>query len=119
MLAISVSLAMVPGFAATLGGLTGKTLGAGSAVVAACDTDGFTVTHTVVVSTVTAVNLSGIASTCQGGLLSVTLANSSGASIGSGGPTTVPAGGSMTVNVTTGTPAASAVAAVHVVVTGP
>lgn len=123
-LAISLAIATIPGFAASLGGLATKQLGAGSAVVAACDTNGFTVGYTTSSGNVTAVNLGGIADPgCEGGQLSLTLADTSGASVGAGGPQTVPTDGgtadnSMTVTVTP-TPAASAVTAIHVVVTGP
>lgn len=123
-LAISLAGATLPGFAASLGGLTGERLGAGNAVVAACDTDGFTVSYTTSAGNVTSVTLGGIADPgCEGGQLSVVLANSSGTSVGAGGPTVVPTDGgtvdnSMTMPLSP-TPAASVVTAIHVVVTGP
>lgn len=123
-LAISLTAATLPGFAASLGGLAVRSLGAGSAVVSACDTNGFTVGYTTSSGNVTAVNVSGIADPgCEGGQLSLTLASTSGTSVGAGGPQTVPTDGgtadnSMTVSVTP-TPAASVVTAIHVVVTGP
>jgi hypothetical protein len=110
--------------AATLGGISGTSLGAGSATVAACDGNGFTVTYSVSGGNVTAVTVSGIADPgCEGGQLSLTLTNSGGTSIGSGGPLTVPTDGdvldnSMTVPVSP-QPAASQVTGIHVVVEGP
>lgn len=122
-LALIVSVAVIPGFAATLGGITSKQLGAGNAVVAACDTNGFTVSYTTSAGSVSAVNLGGIADPgCEGGQLSLTLADASGGVVVSGGPQTVPTDAgtvdnAMSVAVTS-TPAA-AVTAIHVVVTGP
>ena len=123
-LALSLTVALAPGFAASLGGLTARNLGADGAVVAACDTNGFTVSYTTSGGNVTAVVVGGIAGPgCEGGLLSLTLANASGTSIGAGGPQTISTDGgtadnSVTVSLSP-TPAASLVAAVHVVVTGP
>jgi hypothetical protein len=123
-LMIIMSVATIPGFAASLGGFAGKKLGAGHAVVASCDTNGFTVSHTLSGSTVTGVVVSGIADPgCENGLLSVTVANASGVSIGAGGPQTITADADVldnTVSVNlTPQPSAGTVAAVHVVVTGP
>lgn len=123
-LAISVIAAVTPGFAASLGGLGSKKLGADDAVVSACDTDGFTVNHTVVGGNVTAAVVSGIADPgCEGGQLSLTVANASGTSIGSGGPLTIAVDAGTVDNTLSVTlapqPAANLVASVHVVVTGP
>jgi hypothetical protein len=123
-LAIGLTAATLPGVAASLGGLTPHKLGAGTAVVSACDSDGFTMSYTTSGASVTAVDVSGIADPgCEGGQLSLVLANASGTSVGAGGPTTVPTDAgtvdnTMTVTLSP-TPAASVVAAVHVVVTGP
>ena len=123
-IALSLTAALVPGFAASLGGLTSPSLGADGAVVVACDTDGFSVSYTTSGSNVTAVVVGGIADPgCEGGLLSLALADASGTSIGAGGPQTIPTDAgtvdnSVTVSLSP-TPAASAVATVHVVVTGP
>ena len=123
-LAIALTAATLPGVAASLGGLTTRKLGAGKAVVSACDGDGFSVSYTTSAGNVTAVDVSGIADPgCAGGQLSLVLANASGTSIGAGGPTTVPTDAgtvdnAMTVTLSP-TPAASLVAAVHVVVNGP
>jgi hypothetical protein len=110
--------------AATLGGISGTSLGAGSASVAACDGNGFTATYTVTSGNVTAVTISGIADPgCEGGQLSVTLTNSGGTSIASAGPVAVPTDGdaldnSMTLPVSPVPPAAQ-VTGIHVVVEGP
>jgi hypothetical protein len=72
-------------------------LGAGSNSVAACDTS-FGATYTTVSGNVTAVNVTGIAPECAGGALSVTLTNSGGTALGSGGPTTI---SGTSANVTT------------------
>jgi hypothetical protein len=69
--------------AATLA-VTSTTLGAGRTAVPACDTDGFTFTHTLDTShNVATVTVSGIAAACAGATLQLTLANSLNASIGS------------------------------------
>jgi hypothetical protein len=69
--------------AATLG-VTSKTLGAGRTAVPACDTDGFTFTHTLTTShDVATVTVSGIALACAGATLQLTLANAVNTSIGS------------------------------------
>lgn len=124
MLASSLIVAVLPASAATLGGLAPGALGAGSAVVAACDSDGFSADYTTSSGSVTSVTISQIADPgCEGGQLSLTLADSSGTSVGAGGPQTVPADGDTTANSMTvalsPAPAASSVAAIHVVVTGP
>ena len=91
LIAIIAILATIPGFAATLGGLTAKRLGAGKAVVTACDTNGFSVTYTTSAGSVTAVNLGSIADPgCEGGQLSLSLADASGAVIVSRGPQRFP-----------------------------
>ena len=124
--AVAVALAtaaVVPAFAASLG-LSSDRLGAGAAVVSACDADGFTVSYTTSGGNVTSVGVGGIADPgCEGGSLQVTLANASGTSVGAGGPQAVPTDGDTTANAMTvalsPTPAAGVVTAVHVVVTGP
>ena len=82
--------AAVSAAAATLG-TTGGALQSGSAALAACQTNGFTFTHTVSGGNVTSVNVGGIASACQNANLTVNLTNASGTSIGSG-TAAVPAG---------------------------
>lgn len=124
--AVAVALAtaaVVPAFAASLGLSSGR-LGAGAAVVSACDSNGFTVSYTTSGGNVTSVGVGAIADPgCEGGSLQVTLANASGTSVGAGGPQAVPTDGDTTDNAMTvalsPTPAAGVVTAVHVVVTGP
>ncbi len=74
--------------AATLGGITGGSLGADTAVVAACDSDGVTVGYTTTYSggtyKVTGVTLSGVALGCIGKTASITVSSSGGTSLGNG-----------------------------------
>jgi hypothetical protein len=119
----SMAIAMLPGFAASLGGLTGKKLGAGSSTVAACDTNGFSVSYTTSAGAVTNATVGAIADPgCEGGQLSLVLANSSGTSVGAGSGT-VPTDGDATDNslsvAISPQPAASVVTAVHISVVGP
>ena len=76
-------------------GVTGNTLGAGTVVIASCDTDGVTLryTHTYVAAVpainpgsyrTSGVTISGIAPACSGKALDITLKDSTGASLGSG-----------------------------------
>lgn len=106
----------VGGAAATLGGAQTQSLGTGHATVASCDADGVSVAYTVTAGSVESIDVGGLASACAGGALRAVLADSAGASIGSGGPQTV-AGTSVTV-VLTPQPQANDVAGVHVVVEG-
>ena len=122
--AIAVLVALPFAFAAALGGLLAEDLGGGSATVSSCDTDGFTASYATSGGLVTSVTVGGIADPgCEGGDLSVTLTNSSGTSLGSGGPQTVPTDGGTVDNSLTLSlvpqPTASQVARVHVAVTGP
>jgi len=72
---------LVGAAAATLGGLTGGTLGADDAIVAACDTDGIVVGYTTAYSAaaqtyqVSAVNLTTVNAACNAKAASVTLRN--------------------------------------------
>jgi hypothetical protein len=79
------------GAAASLGGAGTPRLGAGSAAVAACDPDGFDISHVTGGGRVTSVTVTDIADPgCTGGQLSVEL-TSAGAAAGGAGPVTVPA----------------------------
>jgi hypothetical protein len=81
------------GAAASLGGAGAPSLGAGSAAVGECDTDGFGVTHATAAGRVATVTVSGIADPgCSGGALRVQL-TSGGTAAGGGGPVTVAADG--------------------------
>ena len=79
--------------ATALGGTTTGSLGAGGATVAACDPDGFTVTHVLSGTTVTDLIVGDIAAGCGGGDLAVTVTEVGGAVVGAGGPLAVPGGG--------------------------
>ena len=123
-LAVVLTAVTLPGFAASLGGLTPRKLGADGVSVAACDSDGFTVSYTNSGGNITSVDVGGIADPgCEGGQLSIVLADASGTSVGAAGPTTVPTDAGTVDNTMTltlsPTPAASVVAAVHVAVSGP
>ena len=77
--------------AAALNGVNSNDLGVGSAVVAACDPDGVTLTQVTTGSTVTGLTVDGIDGACVGGVLSVTLAAADGSVVATGGPATVAA----------------------------
>ena len=105
-----------------LGPLSPSSVGVGGASVDPCDTDGFGVTYTTASGVVTDVTIDGIKEPdCVGGKLSLTLTDGSGASIGSGGPLSVPAmadPGSLLVPIA-GSPYAGDVAGFRVVIVGP
>jgi hypothetical protein len=109
-------------FAAGLGVSAGTLAGAG-APVAECDAS-FAVAYTTSGGDVTETTIGDIADpACEGGTLSVTLADSSGARIAGGGPVAVPTDGdalpgSVAVPLSP-QPAAESVASAHVVVVGP
>lgn len=87
-----------------------KNLVAGSAVVASCGTlTGVVPNFTISGTTVTAVVLTNIPATCNGGRVSVTV-TSAGTSLGQGGPVTV-ASGAATVPIS---PAAAIASVTHV-----
>ena len=110
--------------AAALGGVTTDRVGAGDAAIAACDANGFTVSYMTVGGNVTAATVADIADPgCEGSDLSVTVTNSAGDSIASGGPSSIATDGdtspnSLAVSVSP-QPAAEQVAGVHVAVVGP
>ena len=125
LVAIAVLAAVsLTAFAAGLGGLSADDLGGGNDTVASCDSDGFAPSYTTSAGNVTAVTVGGIADPgCEGGSLHVTLADSAGTGIGSGGPQAIPTDGdaldnSVTVSLTP-QPAGSQVTRIHVAVTGP
>ena len=86
----SASFAVLGASAATLGGITGTAVGADTAVIGSCDTDGVTLTYTNTYDATlgryqtTAVTVSGIAGACAGKTLSLTLNDASSASLASG-----------------------------------
>ena len=90
------AIAVSPAFAAGLGSTT-RTLGANLAAVTPCDPDGFSIRQTLSGSNVASIMVSGIASACATGTLSVTLNNGATFTTASGA---VPAGGgSMTLTL--------------------
>ncbi|MGH2462976.1 MAG: hypothetical protein ACRDFZ_05035 [Candidatus Limnocylindria bacterium] len=95
-------------------------LGAGTADVSACDTDGFTFRHTIDTSgRITSVMVGAMAPQCAGGTIRLTLTNGT-TSVGSGSASLPAVGfsGSATVSISP-TPLSSAVTAVYAVVEGP
>jgi hypothetical protein len=110
--------------AAALGGISGGQVGAGNAPIAACDSMGFTLAYTTVGGNVTAVTVSGIADPgCEGADLSLTLTNTGGASIASGGPDAIApdddtAENSVLLSVSPN-PAAEQVSGYHISLVGP
>lgn len=113
----------VVGSAASLGGLTSPALGAGATVVAACDTDGVSVSYTQSYSTtapagykVTAVTVSDVADSCDGQTISVTLSDAADTSLASG-TVAVPTSAATSHAVSlTPAAAAGAVTKTHVVI---
>ncbi len=97
-----VAIAMTAAFAfpvlaATLGS-TSRSLGAGGAAVARCDTDGIATRPNLSGTTVVSVTVSGIAGECGGFTLKATVTGGTS----SGGSATVPGGGgSVTVTLAT------------------
>lgn len=126
-LAAALVFSSVIGMAASLGGVNAEELGADSAVVASCDTDGVTTSYaTTYTAAGTAgykvgdVVVGGIADACDGATMSVTLTNGSDASLGDA-TTTVDvssAGGdtSDTVSLAADNVLAESVTGVHVVI---
>ena len=93
---VAAALLASAGFASSLPTASQK-LGASSAPVGRCDTDGVTVLQNLSGANVASVTVGGIASACGGGTLSLTLYNGTTSSSGSG---LVPAGGgSLTVSL--------------------
>ena len=121
--AVSAS-ASVFGSAAGLGGINpSQRVGSDDSLVAACDTNGvgvaYTETYTATAPAgykVSAVTITGVADACDGQNVSVTLANTSDASIGAG-TLAIPTSAAVDHTVTmTPAPSASLVARVHVVI---
>jgi len=116
----SIVFAGVYGFAASLG-LTSSGLGAGSAVVAACGTGintAYTTTYSASIPgySVSQVNLSAIPAACLSKSYKIQLTGAAGVAVGSEMSGTLPASGT-TANISTaGTPDASLVTGVSVVI---
>ena len=92
-------------------------MGNGSTPVAACDANGFTISYTTSGGNLTSVGVGGIAPSCNGGSLRVTVVDSSRTSVASGGPVAV-SGTSATVSVSPNPPGATP-AGVDVSIAGP
>lgn len=79
------AVSAVTASAASLGGVTASSLGADSAIVASCDTDGigvdYAVTYSAGVYKVTDVKLSGVNAACNSLKYSVSLADGTNASL--------------------------------------
>ena len=103
--------------------VTNSSLGAGKGSVTACDTDGTPVSYVGVTYSntnaryeVTSVTVTNINAACNGGTIFVTLADSSGNSVGSGSASV--SSTSATVSITA-TGASSSVSRIGVAVVGP
>ena len=119
-MAVIATVAAFEAAAAAAVPTTAARLGAGTAAVAACDTDGFTFRFTVdSTGHITSVVVGAMAGTCAGGTLRLTLANGT-TSVGSGTASLPASGftGSASISVSP-TPLSNGVTAVHVVIEGP
>lgn len=110
--------------AATFGPFGSGALSAGEGAIAACDTDGFTVAYTTSAGNVTAVTVGGIADPgCEGGALSLTVTDTAGAGLASGGPQTIPVDGDALDNAVAVSvspqPLAESPVAVEIAIAGP
>lgn len=98
-------------------------LGAGSAAVLSCDTDGVGIVYDLQHNDdlerweVVSVQLSDVAPTCFGGTLNLVLVNATGVALGNSGPVAV-SQSSFTVNIAPD-PEATLVAGVRLVIVGP
>jgi hypothetical protein len=118
--ASSLVFAGVYGFAASLG-LTSSGLGAGSAVVASCGTGinaAYSTTYSASIPgySVSQVNLSAIPAACLSKSYKIQLTGASGVAVGSEMSGTLPASGTTAAIATSGTPDASLVTGVSVVI---
>jgi hypothetical protein len=116
----SLVFAGVYGFAASLG-LTSSGLGAGSAVVASCGTGinaAYSTTYSASIPgySVSQVNLSAIPAACLSKSYKIQLTGASGVAVGSEMSGTLPASGTTATIATAGTPDASLVTGVSVVI---
>ena len=122
LLAGFVVFAGVFAMAATLGGITSSAVGADETVVAACDSDGVSVSYTTAWDAgddryeITSVTVAGVSDACDGQTLSVSLTDSTGTQIGSGSMT-IPTSVATSHTVTMSTAAsAEATVGVHVLI---
>ena len=120
---VTIVVTLLMGHAASLGGLVPRSLGAGATGVTACDTNGLTTSWTTSGTAVTGVTIGGLSDPgCEGQSLRVTVTDSTGTSLGAGGPAVVPTDGDTADNSVTVSlspqPAASSVTNVHVAIVG-
>ena len=124
-IAILVALAVfgtVFGMAASLGGITSAGVGADSGAVASCDTNGVTSAYTTAWDAtderyeVTAVTVGGVADTCDGQTLSVSLTDAGDAQLGTGS-VAIPTSAATSFVVTLSTAASAELAeGIHVLI---
>ena len=119
----AATLGVVGASAASLGGITSNSLGADTAVVGSCDTDGVTLAYTNSYDATlgryqtTSVNVTGINAACAGKTLSLTLKDAVGASLG-GGTVAAIVGTTAAVPLTAPGANANAVVGAAVVISG-
>lgn len=108
--------------AASLGGLEAAALGAGDGAIPRCDA-AVGIGPATSGGNVVTVAVNDVADACEGGDLSVTLTDSGGSVVASGGPTAIPVDGdalpSTVVVAVTPNPPAEQVVSGHVSVVGP
>lgn len=115
----------VMGSAASLGGITPEGLGADDAIIASCDTDGVTTSHTTAYNTtgttgykVATVTVGGLNDACDGKTIEVRLTGASNASLEAQNKT-VETGVATSTTLTFGNSTlAESVTGVHIVVSG-
>jgi hypothetical protein len=114
--------AMAFAMAASLGGITSGQLGADSAAIASCDTDGVTTSYTTAYDStdqryeVSSVTVAGVNDACDGKTMKVTLSATGGGSLGEA-TMAIPTSAATSHTVTfSSTPSASASVMVHVVI---
>ena len=117
-----VVFASVFAMAASLGGITGSTVGADNTTVASCDTDGVTTSYATSWDAtdkryeVTTVTVAAVNDACDGKSLSVSLTDTTGAQIGTG-TLAIPTSAAISHAVTmTTAPSAALTLGVHVVI---
>lgn len=114
---------MIGASAASLGGITGSSLGADAAVIGSCDTDGVTLAYTNSYDATlgryqtTGVTVTGIAAACAGKSLALTLKDTAGAALGSGTVASI-VGTSASITLTAPGANANSVAGAAVVISG-
>ena len=100
-----VAVGAVSASAASLGGITSESVGVDNAVVATCDSDGIDVDYTVAYSSsistyeVDDVDLSGVATACNGLSYRLTLSGAAGVSLAEDTGTVSLSGGAMTIDM--------------------